>query len=62
MIKEFWKSKTFYTAIFGFIAVIANGAFNFEIPNEVIVGIMAILAIIFRWNADSKLTVKKLNE
>jgi len=57
--KTFWTSKIFWTAVLGFIAVLVNGLFNLEISNEIIVGIMSLLAIIFRWNTEQQLAVRK---
>lgn len=59
MNKEFWKSKTFWTALLGFIALVVNGAFGFAIPEVVIGAIMAVLTIIFRWQAEGPLKAKK---
>lgn len=58
MNKEFWKSKVFWTALLGFIAVVVNGAFGFAIPEVVIAGIIAVLTVIFRWSAEGPLKVK----
>lgn len=57
--KPFWSSKTFWTMIIGLVAYIVNEQFGFVIPESIIVGIMAILGILFRWNSDEKLTVSK---
>jgi len=59
MDKLFFKSKTFWTSILGFAAVITNGAFGFEVPEVVIAGITAVLTVIFRWTAEGPLKVKK---
>jgi len=59
MDKEFWKSKTFWVALLGFLGVIANGAFGFAIPEAIVAGVIAVLTVIFRWQAEGPLKVKK---
>jgi len=59
MNKNFLTSKIFWTALLGFIAVLLNGIFGLNISNEVIVGIMAVLTIIFRWPTDTPLKLNR---
>jgi hypothetical protein len=56
--KPFWTSKTFWTMLLGLAVYIVNEQFGLLVPESVIVGVMAVLGIIFRWGSTEKLTVK----
>jgi len=56
--KPFWTSKTFWTMLLGLAVYIVNEQFGLLVPESVIVGVMAVLGIIFRWSSTEKLTVK----
>lgn len=58
MDKSFLTSKVFWTALLGFLTVVANGFFGWEISNELIAAIIAILTVIFRWQASGPLKLK----
>lgn len=55
--QAFWTSKTFWTIIIGLIVFIANNYFQVGIPNELVISVMGLLALIFRWVADQPLSV-----
>jgi hypothetical protein len=59
--QPFWTSKAFWTIVVGMITFIANKYFAIGIPDEIIVSVMAVLGIIFRWVADQPLGVTKTN-
>ena len=59
MTKSFWKSKTLWTLIIGLIVFYLNKAFLLDIPDELIVSLMAVLALIMRWNSETKLVAKR---
>ena len=56
--QPYWTSKTFWAMVIGFIVYIVSEQFGFIIPESVIVGIMALLGVLFRWVADQPLSVK----
>ncbi len=57
--QPFWTSKTFWTIAIGLVVFIANKYFAIGIPDEIITGVMGILALLFRWTADQPLSVTK---
>lgn len=57
--KPFWTSKTFWTMVLGLLAYIVNEQFGVVISESIIVGLMALLGILFRWNSTEKLSTKK---
>jgi len=57
--QPFWTSKSFWNIVIGIIVFVANRYFDFGIPEELIGGVMALLALIFRWSADQPLSTKQ---
>ena len=57
--QPFWTSKTFWTIILGLLTFVANKYFGIGIPDEIIAGVMGVLALVFRWVADQPLSIKK---
>lgn len=56
--KPFWTSKTFWAMILGLLAYIVNEQWGLGISDEVIVAIMTVLGVIFRWTAAGPLASK----
>ena len=49
MTKKWYKSKVFWTMIIGLLVFYLNNAFELSIPDELIISIMAVLGMFFRW-------------
>ena len=54
--KSFLKSKTLWTLIIGLVVFYLNSAFDLDIPEALIVSLMSVLAMLFRWKAVTQLT------
>lgn len=57
--KEFWKSKTVWVSGLGFAVVLINSITGLVVPELAISGVIAVLTVLFRWQAEGPLTVKK---